>query len=115
MNCYDPTERAPFLHGEKIKASKKSEFSITLNEEYVDDFVEFRRGVDVLEELTENGFISEEEEDRRILLLENYLRYQTRTTLLREMSCSRICTKVVRILHLCWDYCLRWAYYTETD
>ena len=115
MICFDASERVPFLDGEKAKILQKSEFSVGLKEEYNNDFVEFSRGVDVLSELTENGLITEEEEARRIFLLENYLNYQRRSNLLREISCSHICCICAESLHHWWDYCIRWVYYTDTD
>ena len=115
MSCYGPTETEPFMSRDSDSLNK-SKFYISNNEDYNTDIVEFKRAVNILEELVEVGIISEEEETRRKLLLNEYLRYQrSDVDSIQDISCYQVCVTCIRHFHHCWDNCLRWVYYTETD
>ena len=115
MSCLGPTEAALCITIDPDPFNK-SKFYISNNEDYNTDFVDFKRGVIILEELVEVGIISGEEENRRKLLLNEYLKYQrSDSDLVHGLSCYRVFISCIRYLHHCWDNCLRWVYYTETD
>jgi hypothetical protein len=98
----------------------KRNFSVTAEDgdDIVDndsDFEEFDIGVNILEELTENGIITEEEEKRRKLFLQQYLEYQQGVDETKMLPLKLFFSTILSYLHKWWGYCMRWAYYTETD
>ena len=54
----------------------RANFYVTTEDEYVavvgNELDDFNKGVNILEELSENGIISEEEESRRVQYLKQY-------------------------------------------
>mmetsp|Transcript_8685 Transcript_8685/g.8621 ORF Transcript_8685/g.8621 Transcript_8685/m.8621 type:complete len:115 (+) Transcript_8685:189-533(+) len=85
-----------------------------------DDFEDFDRGVNILQELTENGIISEEEEKRRRELLRKYLDYQH--ALEYSTKVSTVSKKItfrwqncLSCAHKAFEHCMGYVYYTDTD
>lgn len=98
----------------------KSHFYVSTNDDYnvatEDDFEEFTRGINILQELADNGIISGEEETRRTIFLQQYLDYQKgfdATAL--SFSPRRFCSLCLAFLHAWWDYCASFAYYTDVE
>ena len=116
MQCYGVTdETIPFIELENADKARKYGFYLTNNEDYDTDVVEYRRGVGVLDELAENGIITEEEQGRRKQLLEQYLDYQQNDSELTGLCCSGLCFLGLSYMNLCWVNALRFVYYTEAE
>lgn len=117
MECYGLTaESTPFIDRNNEDRVRKYGFQVSNNDDYNTDVVEFRRGVDILGELAENGIITEEEENRRRILLKQYLDYQRNDRdELSDLYCCRVGQICFAYVHRCWDRALQFAYYTETD
>lgn len=98
---------------------EKSSFYVSTSDDYnvptENDYEEFSRGVNILQDLTDNGVISEEEENRRKILLEEYLKYQRGDNALARLSPSLFCSYLFKHFRRLWDCCIGLAYYTDTD
>ena len=86
------------------------------NEPTENDFEEFTRGVNILQELADNGIISGDEETRRKGFLKHYVDYNRGSEdLSLTFSQFRICNFLLVCFHRAREYCLGFAYYTDTD
>jgi hypothetical protein len=98
----------------------KSHFYVSTNDDYnmatECDFEEFTRGINILQELADNGIISGEEETRRKVFLKQYMDYQKgfEATAL-SFSPRRFCSLCLAFLHALRDYCAGFAYYTDAE
>jgi hypothetical protein len=80
------------------------------------DFEEFTRGVNILQELADNGIISSDEETRRKSYLKHYVDYNRGPEeMTLQFSQFRICSFLLLCFHRAREYCLSFAYYTDTD
>jgi hypothetical protein len=108
---------------ELLKTKKRNNNVTYENDIYLtvdDDFEDFDRGVNILQELTENGIISEEEEKRRRELLRMYLDYQhaleysTKVSTVSKKITFR-CQNCLSCAHKAFEHCMGYVYYTDTD
>jgi hypothetical protein len=114
--------------GSEDLISKKRNFNVSYEDDIYltvdDDFEDFDKGVIILAELTENGIISEEEEQRRKELLSKYLDYQhalensvkdSTNVGFRWHNCLSCAHKLFERAHKLFERCMEFVYYTDTD
>ena len=98
---------------------EKSSFYVSTSDDYnvptENDYEEFSRGVNILQDLTDYGVICEEEENRRKILLEEYLKYRRGDNALARLSPSLFCSYLFKHFRRLWDFFIGLAYYTDTD